>query len=301
LKKRYQNNNKVLNQYVAKNVVIEETIVHFNHTEEITWLLPGVKPTKKSVTVPIVLFFNQVSFVEFNEDGKIVNKRVHWDQATVLRQIGVLPNSLYCRSNSSEVVLPISGAEIATSIESNQTVSLVQDNEMSKPNFGRMESHDLFNLNQETFRPSSRVLSRPGGETHDIFSVEPVHERSNEKRHMHVESTLNLYDDTSVPTVKKDNVRDPNWSNPDRVVENTHERRHAGVNNQSHFELGGDDAIEAYVPARKIDPTQNQSHFSFTQEDAIPARRTGRRDPNARSEPQQSRPSSRLYFINVVS
>ena len=53
--------------------------------------------------------------ISFNQDAKIISKRVYWDQASVLRQIGVLPKSLYCRSNSSEVVLPIVGAEIASS------------------------------------------------------------------------------------------------------------------------------------------------------------------------------------------
>jgi carboxymethylenebutenolidase len=39
---------------VSKTNVIEETILSFAHNEELTWLLPGVKPTKKFVSIPIV-------------------------------------------------------------------------------------------------------------------------------------------------------------------------------------------------------------------------------------------------------
>ncbi|KAI8610824.1 hypothetical protein BC830DRAFT_710271 [Chytriomyces sp. MP71] len=42
---------------------------------------------------------------------------MYWDQATVLRQIGVLPNSLYCKSNSSEVTLPVLGPRITDRLQ----------------------------------------------------------------------------------------------------------------------------------------------------------------------------------------
>jgi hypothetical protein len=73
------------------------------HNETISWLLPGVKATKKEITVALV------TITCFSLDGKIESKRVYWDQASVLRQAGVLPKSLYCRSNTSEVTLPICG------------------------------------------------------------------------------------------------------------------------------------------------------------------------------------------------
>ena len=47
------------------------------------WFLPGVPPTGKKVDVTMVVV------VQFRE-GKIACERIYWDQATVLRQIGLL-------------------------------------------------------------------------------------------------------------------------------------------------------------------------------------------------------------------
>jgi carboxymethylenebutenolidase len=47
------------------------------------WLLPGVAPTNKQVEVV------KVVVVQF-KDGKITSERIHWDQASVLVQLGLL-------------------------------------------------------------------------------------------------------------------------------------------------------------------------------------------------------------------
>ena len=47
------------------------------------WFLPGVPPTGKKVDIMIV------AVVQFRE-GKIACERIYWDQATVLRQVGLL-------------------------------------------------------------------------------------------------------------------------------------------------------------------------------------------------------------------
>ena len=123
---------QVLSRTVSDHQVVEETLMTLTHKDTISWLLPSVRPTGKEINVALVCAYfrfsgeitnsssdlpsTQVTFMEFNQDGKIVNKRVYWDQASVLRQIGVLPKSLYCRSNSSEVVLPIVGSEVASSM-----------------------------------------------------------------------------------------------------------------------------------------------------------------------------------------
>lgn len=46
-------------------------------------------------------------------DNKIAFKRVYWDQATVLKQIGVLPTSSYCKALASEMILPVLGTKMA--------------------------------------------------------------------------------------------------------------------------------------------------------------------------------------------
>ncbi|HSB76077.1 MAG TPA: hypothetical protein VLC12_10530, partial [Terriglobales bacterium] len=56
----------------------------------------GIAPTNRRVEVPLV------AIVGFRE-GKVAFERVYWDQASVLKQIGLL----------SEASLPICGAETA--------------------------------------------------------------------------------------------------------------------------------------------------------------------------------------------
>jgi carboxymethylenebutenolidase len=50
------------------------------------WLLPGVAPTGRRVEVAAL------GVIGFRE-GKIAFERLHWDQASVLRQVGILDAS----------------------------------------------------------------------------------------------------------------------------------------------------------------------------------------------------------------
>jgi carboxymethylenebutenolidase len=63
--------------------LVDEMTFSFTHDVEIPWILPGVPPTGRSVTVPIVAV---ITFV----DGLVDSEHVYWDQATVLAQIGLL-------------------------------------------------------------------------------------------------------------------------------------------------------------------------------------------------------------------
>ena len=76
--------------------IVDEFIVQFTHTTEIDWMLPGIAPTGREVSVPTV------AIVTFKE-GKLVHEHIYWDQASVLVQIGLLNPS----------GLPVSGAESA--------------------------------------------------------------------------------------------------------------------------------------------------------------------------------------------
>lgn len=62
-------------------------------------MLPGIKPTNRRVEVPLV------AIVGFRE-GKVAFERVYWDQASVLKQVGVL----------SDNKLPVYGAETARKV-----------------------------------------------------------------------------------------------------------------------------------------------------------------------------------------
>jgi carboxymethylenebutenolidase len=87
-------------QLVARTLgqdrLVDEIIFSFTHTAEMPWMLPGVPPTGRCVEVPLVVV---VGF----RDGKVAHERIYWDQASVLKQIGLL----------TDPSLPVFGAETA--------------------------------------------------------------------------------------------------------------------------------------------------------------------------------------------
>jgi carboxymethylenebutenolidase len=68
---------------VGENQLVDEMVISFTHTIEMPWLLPGVKPTGRYVEVPLVAI---VSF----RDAKLAHENIYWDQASVLKQVGLL-------------------------------------------------------------------------------------------------------------------------------------------------------------------------------------------------------------------
>lgn len=62
-------------------------------------MLPGIPPTNRRVEVPLV------AIVGFR-DGKLAHEHIYWDQASVLKQIGLL----------SDPRLPVFGSETARKV-----------------------------------------------------------------------------------------------------------------------------------------------------------------------------------------
>ncbi len=63
--------------------LVDELIISFTHTTRMDWMLPGVEPTGRSVEVAFVVIVGI-------ENGKVAYEHIHWDQACVLVQIGLL-------------------------------------------------------------------------------------------------------------------------------------------------------------------------------------------------------------------
>jgi carboxymethylenebutenolidase len=63
------------------------------------WMLPGVAPTNRPVRIPLVVI------VKFR-DGKLAHEHIYWDQASVLKQIGLL----------TDPALPVFGVETAEKV-----------------------------------------------------------------------------------------------------------------------------------------------------------------------------------------
>ena len=87
---------KLISRTLGEDQLVDEMIFSFTHTEEMPWMLPGVPPTYRHVDVPLVVV------VGFRE-GKLAHERIYWDQASVLKQIGLL----------TDTSLPVFGAETA--------------------------------------------------------------------------------------------------------------------------------------------------------------------------------------------
>ncbi len=87
---------QLISRTLGQDQLVDEIIFSFTHTEEMPWMLPGVPPTHRHVDIPLVVV---VGFCE----GKLAHERIYWDQASVLKQIGLL----------TDPSLPVFGAETA--------------------------------------------------------------------------------------------------------------------------------------------------------------------------------------------
>jgi carboxymethylenebutenolidase len=88
-----------ISRTVGENQLVDEMIFAFTHTQEMPWMLPGIPPTNRRVEIPLV------AIVRFR-GGKLAHEHIYWDQASVLKQIGLL----------SDPALPVFGAETAKKV-----------------------------------------------------------------------------------------------------------------------------------------------------------------------------------------
>ena len=84
---------------VGEEQLVDEMIFSFTHTQEMPWMLPGIPPTNRYVEVALV------AIVRFR-DGKLAHEHIYWDQASVLKQIGLL----------TDLDLPVFGIESAQKV-----------------------------------------------------------------------------------------------------------------------------------------------------------------------------------------
>lgn len=84
---------------VGQDQLVDEIVFSFTHTQEMPWMLPGIPPTHRRVEVPMV------AIVHFR-NGKLAHEHIYWDQASVLKQIGLLNNPS----------LPVAGVESARKV-----------------------------------------------------------------------------------------------------------------------------------------------------------------------------------------
>ena len=89
-----------ISRTVGEDQLVDEMIFSFTHTQEMPWMLPGIAPTNRHVEVALV------AIVRFRGD-KLAHEHIYWDQASVLKQIGLL----------ADPALPVFGAESARKVQ----------------------------------------------------------------------------------------------------------------------------------------------------------------------------------------
>lgn len=70
--------------------IVDEMVASFTHDIDVPWILPGVAPTGRSVSIPLV------AIVGFR-GGAIDSEHIYWDQAAVLAQTRLLPPEVVAR------------------------------------------------------------------------------------------------------------------------------------------------------------------------------------------------------------
>ena len=93
-----------LSRTIGTDQLVDEMVINFTHTVEIDWMLPGIAPTGRQVEVALVVI------VRFR-DGKLAHEHIYWDQASVLKQLGLL----------TDASLPVCGVETAHKVRNGQS------------------------------------------------------------------------------------------------------------------------------------------------------------------------------------
>jgi hypothetical protein len=122
---------RLLSRTVGVNRIVDEMYLSFTHSTDVPWMLPGIPPTDKKVEVVLVS-------VVCIRGGKLYHEHIHWDQASVLVQVGLLDSKLIPKGfktkeegREKEVKqLPVSGREAARKVldeDSTESNKLIPD------------------------------------------------------------------------------------------------------------------------------------------------------------------------------
>lgn len=130
---------QVISRTVGPDRIIDEFIFRATHDRTIDWLLPGVPPTGRKLSIPMIAVVNI-------RGDRLYNEHIWWDQATALLQTGCLPTHVpYSAPDGTKEILrlPVTGIQSAHMLldEANG-----KSNEMMGRDWGiitdNRESHD---------------------------------------------------------------------------------------------------------------------------------------------------------------
>ncbi|CAK9117414.1 unnamed protein product [Durusdinium trenchii] len=79
---------------IREDQLVEELVLSLNHDRMVHWMLPGVPPTGRHITVPLVAIV-RFAVDPTDEKWKLKHEHIYWDQASVLEQLGLLKNFVH--------------------------------------------------------------------------------------------------------------------------------------------------------------------------------------------------------------
>ncbi|HEX8698103.1 MAG TPA: ester cyclase [Myxococcaceae bacterium] len=85
-----------ISRTIGQGRAVDEMVIRFTHTVQMDWVLPGIPPTGKRIEFAMVV-------VVQTEGDRIASENLYWDNATILRQAGLI----------TDPKLPVLGAESA--------------------------------------------------------------------------------------------------------------------------------------------------------------------------------------------
>ncbi|TXT08918.1 hypothetical protein VHUM_02392 [Vanrija humicola] len=100
---------------VGADRVVDEFVFSCTHDRQIDWLLPGVPPTHRQLEIPMMAVVNI-------RGDRLYHEHIWWDQATALKQAGLLPDTVPLPNGGGSVRLPVTGAEAARMLLDEQAV-----------------------------------------------------------------------------------------------------------------------------------------------------------------------------------
>lgn len=113
---------ELISRTVGIDRVVDEFLFKFTHDTVVNWILPGVPPTGRYLQIPFV------AIVCIRGD-RLYHEHISWDQGTVLRQLGLLPDFLPfpylvegMEGKKMEFRLPVSGVECAEKMKDKTSV-----------------------------------------------------------------------------------------------------------------------------------------------------------------------------------
>ncbi|RAH65362.1 uncharacterized protein BO66DRAFT_415240 [Aspergillus aculeatinus CBS 121060] len=77
----------LVSRTISIDRVVDEFIMTFTHGSETDWLIPGISPPGRKLEIPFMAVFNI-------RGDRLYHEHIVWDQASVLRQLGLLPEYL---------------------------------------------------------------------------------------------------------------------------------------------------------------------------------------------------------------